>query len=364
MRSDEDNDEGQGTLILPGETSAALGETEYGLEVDDHQAAEIRQIFGTSFPQYLLPIEEILEKVFSGKGDLESVELLRGMINSLMAASERMGFMSVYEVLGHLRDHVQEIGPFLGAELPRNIRETIVGDLLELKDIAEEMGGEAAPKTKSQTIFSLLADKEGVGDLVLKRLSAAGLITVDQLAMARRDEIAAVTGLDLKIVDTLLSYVRGSSPDPAPAAREAEVPAEIQALHDEVVQKLRAEVEAEAALEEQRAELRRRQSRLSEQRAETQALEGSIAGLRAELGAKERKLTEQAAFLDELRATRDALIKQCASREEELQRKESRLDELREERRRIEGRSAELRKAVDALVLSLGPRRGKRHSDD
>ena len=79
------------------------------LEVDDRQLEEIREIFGTAFPQYLQPVEEIVEQILSGKGDPESFQALDGMLTSLETASTRMGFDDILKLLTDLRTHVAEL---------------------------------------------------------------------------------------------------------------------------------------------------------------------------------------------------------------------------------------------------------------
>ena len=53
----------------------------------------------------------------------------------------------------------------------------------------------APAKPRAQTIIAAFKHVEGIDRAVLEKLTAAGLVTVDQIEMARPDEIAAVTGL-------------------------------------------------------------------------------------------------------------------------------------------------------------------------
>ena len=212
------------------------------------------------------------------------------------------------------------------------------------------MGGEAAPGERQETIFSALKNKEGIGDLVLRRLGAAGLTTVNQLRMAQPEEIAQVSGLDLKIVRNILRLLSDDVPEEVPE----DVPEEVRSLHEEVLQKLRAEVEAEASVEDLKAEVRRLRSLVSEHRAELRTLDNS----RKEKNDASRLLSartaEQTAILDDLHTKRGDLARRCASSDEAVQRQEVGLDAIRRERRKLEVRTAGLNRAIGGLADRLG----------
>ena len=210
MSNDSKNGNDQGTkdvLVFPGADGLPIESLTDdgdglvgGLETDDRQAAEIREIFGIAFPQYLQPVEEIVEQLLSGQGDEELSSALGGMLTSLMEASSRMGFENVHDLLERLSDRVLQIDSAPDDERARAIREDIISTMFDLNELAEAMGGSSEPGERQQTIISALKNKPGIGQLVLRRLSAAGLVTVDQLKMGEPEEIGVVTGIDLEFV--------------------------------------------------------------------------------------------------------------------------------------------------------------------
>lgn len=323
------------------------------LEVDDRQSEEIREIFGTAFPQYLQPVEEIVEQLLSGKGDAESLQALDGMLASLEAASARMGFADIHKLLTHLHEQVSGLEGVLSEPVPAEVRETILGDVLELRDLADQMsaGGPAEPGERQRTIFTALKGKEGIGDLVLRRLSAAGLVTVDQLLMAKPDEIAAVTGLGSDIVENLLKVL---ATEETPAAPPPEIPAEVESLHEQVLEKLKAEVEAESSLEDLKAGIRRLRSRVLERRAQLNALDESLDEMQKAFRLLSDRMAERAAFIDEVRAQRDNLARCCAASEESMRQEEIRIEALSQERRSLKEQAGDLSRAVGGLLGSLG----------
>jgi hypothetical protein len=323
------------------------------LEVDDRQSEEIREIFGTAFPQYLQPVEEIVEQILSGKGDAESLQALEGMLLSLEGASTRMGFDDIYKLLKHLHDQVSGLEVVPGEVVPAEVREVVLGDLLELRDLADQMGGGGAQDSgeRQKTIFTALKGKEGIGDLVLKRLSAAGLVTVDQLLMAKPDEIAAVTGLGSDIVENLLKVLAAEE---APAGSPPEIPAEVESLHEQVLERLRAEVEAESSIEDLKAAVSRLHSRVLERRAQLDALDDSLEEMQKAFRQLSDRMAERAAFIDEIRSRRDDLARACAASEESMRREEIRIKALGQERRSLKEQAGDLGRAVGGLLGSLG----------
>jgi len=341
-----------------------LDENDGFLEVDDHQSEEIREIFGTSFPQYLQPVEEIIEQVLSGKGDTESLEALDGMLSSLETASLQMGFEDVHKLLNHLHKQVAELDVSSVGSVPADVREVVLGDVLELRDMADKMsGGRAESGGRQNTIFTALKGKEGIGDLVLRRLSAAGLVTVEQLMMAKPDEIAAVTGLGPDIVANLLKVLAEEETPAAPpqepqaVEKTAGMPAELESLHEQVLEKLRAEVEAESFLEELKTEVRRLRSRVSERRAQLNSLDENLEETRQALRRLSSRIAERSAFIDEIRSRRDDLARRCASSEEKMRREEIRIEALSNERRSLREQVLGLGRAVGGLLGSLGKMR-------
>jgi len=341
-----------------------LDENDGFLEVDDHQSEEIREIFGTSFPQYLQPVEEIIEQVLSGKGDTESLEALDGMLSSLETASLQMGFEDVHKLLNHLHKQVAELDVSSVGSVPADVREVVLGDVLELRDMADKMsGGRAESGGRQNTIFTALKGKEGIGDLVLRRLSAAGLVTVEQLMMAKPDEIAAVTGLGPDIVANLLKVLAEEETPAAPpqepqaVEKTAGMPAELESLHEQVLEKLRAEVEAESFLEELKTEVRRLRSRVSERRAQLNSLDENLEETRQALRRLSSRIAERSAFIDEIRSRRDDLARRCASSEEKMRLEEIRIEALSNERRSLREQVLGLGRAVGGLLGSLGKMR-------
>lgn len=351
-----DGDGGLEDLVLPGGDDLEIraiaddeDEGDFGLETDDRQAAEIRQIFGTTFPQYLLPVEEIVGQILTGEGDEDSTSALDGMLDSLLEASSRMGFDQVHRLLTELAESVAEIPLGGGPQIDAAHREAILGAIIDLKELAQEMGGGAAPEPQ-RTLVSALKNRPGIGQLVLKRLSAAGLVTVDQLLGAGPEEVAVVSGLDLKIVHEVIRALGSAEGRGAGAG----VPSAVESLHDQVIRQLSHEVEAQAAADEAKVEVRRLRNRILERRVEIELLEEQLRKKKAELRKMSEQVMRQEAELDEARIERDLLARRYELGRSEQQQQSRRLATYREERRKLEDETLGLSREVGGLVDRLG----------
>jgi hypothetical protein len=346
-----------------------------GLELDAQQSEEIRQIFGTTLPQYLLPVEEMVGRLLSGTADDKTGEALLGTLSSLRDAASRMGFESASGLMEQLSVKVQDLLEEAQEEVPREAREGILGDLLELKDLAESMGGAADPDQVSETLFKALEGMQGLDQEALGKLSAAGVLTVSQLREARPDEVAAVTGLELEQVHQMLRHVSGGEAGNE-AGKEAEqgpeeelfeitgeaeeagagggevvaLPLEVEPLRKMALQKLREQVDAEAALDELKAEVRRLRARVQERKARLRAAGEARAGLRDELERVARSGTSFIERLEQARQARDDLARRFAVRKEELHLKEQQLRKLYEDRRKLVAEQQQHEEQVRALL--------------
>lgn len=339
------------------------------LEVDDRQAQEMRRIFGASFPQYLQPVEEILEQIFSGKGEQDSVETLLGIVESLLTASSRMGLSNIYEALTRLSEKVSALDKTLkkppGEKLQSRISEEIAG----LKRLATEMSGvDSVEIDKDQkTIRSVLKDREGIGELVIKRLNVAGLVTADQVLMGKPEEIAAVSGLDIDIVRRVVAIIKedsdqkGDESSNAPEKthvrenkRSPAKPSEIDSLHEQVLGLLEQESEERISVEKLKVEIGELRVRLSDCRETTRNLNVRTKEKKKAIKGLSKQIKKRTVLLDEVEEEKGEIERKFAFLKESVYQKEIRLKTLQEKQRSLEEQSNMINQDVERLISSLG----------
>ena len=265
-----------------------------GLEREERQLQEMRTIFATSLPQDHDPHDEMCRQLLGGTAGPEVVGTLRSATESLRQAAEKMSFHAVADLLGRLEEAVDEDPPLGAGEVPRERREQILANLLDLRQIAEDFGG-VQERIRGTPLVECLGGLPGAADIVA-RLARAGLVLDVQLQGARPDEIAAVSGLSRAAVGEVLDWLRrGGPPAATPAAPD---PTEAGArLHATSSPDADAPADAVEAL---LAALERLALRLEETRQDIQARRGRIRILEAERAQQEQEHERGRAAHEEL----------------------------------------------------------------
>lgn len=301
-----------------------------GLEIDAGQAAEIKGIFLATLPQYLEPVEQMIDQLFAeGAGAAaDGWQGLAATLSSLSAAASRIGFEDIVIGLDRMTALVKRAG---GGAATAELRAELVAELGRIRQLATAGAEPVAAGTAGPTVVAALRGLAGIDDAVLHRLTRAGLITVDQLLLADTDEIVAVSGLSADVVERVLDGL--SQRRPAAAAPAAANVVELQlgeeALRTQLGHKLRSQVELEAGIEELRTEVARLRARAAELTAQLDDLAGERAELDRALGRAGERETAAAARLRALRGQRDRLARRVATGQQAIAAQEQRIIELR-----------------------------------
>ena len=306
-----------------------------GLELGDAQAQEIRQIFMTTLPQYLEPLEELLEQALAGpEADATVISTLGTTVSSILAAAQRIG---VNDVAASLIEMEALIGE-LALSDPAEVADALRGTLLEIK---RQSGASEARSEKSETIVHALGEVEGFDTSILEGLTAAGLVTVAQLQMARKHEIVAVTGLPEASIDALLAALGIEE-----RARRSAPPA--RARDEELERHLRALVESEDALGQARSEVQRARTRLEALRSDLERAE-SLSGPRARVAEAVARVGRSLEARARAQETLAGLERERADIEERVRAARRRLSRLGDKRAQMEREQDELQEHLTML---------------
>jgi hypothetical protein len=354
LLTSEEDDSSSLDDILGGDLTDADDTEEGGLELDDSQANEIRQIFLITLPQYLDPVEQMLTQLFEGESfDGEVHTALETTLASISEAAERINITDIHQALEKMR----ELAALLdvdtcvsGSELEGKLQT----ELLTIKRIS---GGEAPDdvpdRPRARTIVEAIRGKVGIDKSALERLTAAGVVTVDQLKMARLDEIAAVTGLGMAVVktlvDTLLADGDAGVPAPKQQALGQEDPLAV-GVHPELQALLRERVTLEAELEDLRAQVSHRQSHLTELERRMEETSRQRHRLRQSLRNAEAEHADHLARRGKAQANQARAERKLGATEATLQELNARFSALREERDTILGGHRQVAEEMAALV--------------
>ena len=350
LGADPADDEGEGDSFLEEfvDGGAESDSGHDGLELDDAQADEIRNIFLTTLPQYVDPVADMIAQLFSS--DVPDANLRSTLIttlDSIGTAAARIGVDDALIAITRLRTDIERIR--LDAPVPPGLQDQIFEGLAGLRGLS---GGDHSPdsRSSSRTLVAAFAQLDGLDSSVLERFSAAGLVTVDQLEMATLDEIVAVSGVSTSVVEELMAALGGggrdgvrdrldsATADLPSAAQTPDLPAFVEdppdrhpqqempdseskdeglsALREELARRLRRQVDAEADVDELRVAIQRKRAGLIDLRRTQEAVEERRSVLQRDLADADTEVLNALSSMAEVRSQETALSR----RESEINR--------------------------------------------
>jgi hypothetical protein len=290
------------------EESSGPDEGSADLELDQFQATEIREIFLTTLPEYLEPVRQMIDQMFSASGGHPEIrDALETTLSSIQTAALRVGIDDVASVVDRMRTQIIELGR--GAVSVEDAREGISLELSEIERIASSITSGVATSTRSETIVSALGRLPALDRGVLEKLTAAGLVTVDQIRMADPGEIVAVSGLDAAVVAEIVRALAAQpQPQPEPTVMPAEAASAPPGLEAKLELAWRAQVELELSLEQARADLLQLRTKIAERRHELGDAHARREALRASIRDQRSRIARRLARLAELKTEHGLLL--------------------------------------------------------
>lgn len=190
-------------------------EPEDGLVLDEDESEQLREVFSSIFPQYLIPLEELVGQLLEGQATPEIIEGLRGAIKPLTSAADSIGVVDIKKVLVEFQAVVDRVGD--ADEIDEAMRDSVIDVFYRLKEEVQGAAGSSdtdAPEAAPSDFVARLSAIDGIGAPEVKRILAAGISTQDHIVSARVDEIAAVTGLSQELAQTIFTAFGGVARKP------------------------------------------------------------------------------------------------------------------------------------------------------
>lgn len=359
----ENDDDIQGHATDSDDDILSMGDDELdelgeGLALGDSQAEEIKSIFLTTLPQYLEPVAEMVDQLLTTT-ESDCSEALTATLLSLSTAAARIGVEEVQVRLDHMHAAITQVedpqSPF-----PVTVHTQLVGYLDEIRVISNGEGSSVSQE-RSQTILSALQESGEVDDAVLAKLSAAGVVTVEQLKMAQVHEIVAVSGLETSVVEGLLRALGqearpstgrqrqplggdGENPD---NTNVVELQLEETTLRAQFESKLRNQIELETAVGEIRADVQHKRNNNISLRTQWDTATQHKAQLEEALAAAQDDLRQRLAVLGELPRVQEQMTRKYRDACQTTEEMEQRILDLRSHRE-------QLRAEEDQFAQELG----------
>jgi hypothetical protein len=333
------------------EESSGPDEGSADLELDQFQASEIREIFLTTLPEYLEPVRQMIDQLFSAPGAQPEIrEALETTLGSIHTAAVRVGIDDVAGAVERMRLQILELGR--EGVTAGEARTRISLELSEIERIASSIEAPATPGARSETIVAALGRLVEFDKSVLQKLTAAGLVTVDQIRMADPQEIVAVSGLSAAVVAEIVRALAKPEPDIAPSEPEtAGTPA--ARLAGTLEMSLREQVELELAIEQSRAELLQVRTNIAQHQRKIAAAHAQRESLRAASWAQREQIARRLARLAEIKADAARLVREQESANAQSRTARNRADALEQEHMVALGECELLAKELTVLTLEM-----------
>jgi hypothetical protein len=359
----------EGFIIEEHSGDAGSEDASGALALDEHQAKEIRQIFLNTLPEYLEPVSQMLAQILAATDGQPNVRrALDTTLSSIAAAASRVGITDVCAAVDEMRDRLLALDEEPWPPSPA-AQEGLRRSLAALEELAGTSSRTVAGGAAPETIVAALQHAEGIDPGVLERLTAAGLVTMDQLRGAHAHEVVAVSGLDAARVERLLAIAR----DRSPKSKGAEIPgssgqaepslpltgaaahtsegASCRSFHLE--ERIGEQVDAEASLDALRAQILRARLHLGSCRELLATAESRRARLQQELGRVRTELAFALSAVTDACRRRSRLTEALADRDRCADALGRRLATLRREREVCTSQRDEFASTLTSLAQKL-----------
>lgn len=319
-------------------------DAEAGLELDDHQAGEIRRIFMTTLPQYLEPVEQMLDSLIEdGVGEQGMVAALDAALSGIATAAGRIGLDDIEEPVEQLRERLLVLEE---GEVPDTTRRALLAELAEIRSVAgiAPAEGEAG---ETGGLFATLRQR-GLDPGTLATLTAAGLVSASQFEVGAHDEVMAVTGLDAEAVDHIYSLLglQGRSASRAPTGLET--------LEPDLQRALESQIDAEEHVSRARSEAKQLLRRRDALQAAIHASQQRRDATTAEISRSTARTSELLVALREVRTMRAKLDAERREVERESEAMRARVERLTGEREGLARASKELGEMLAGASRHVG----------
>lgn len=160
--------------------------------------AEVQDLFASIAANYARPVKNFIFELKRGTATKEWIEICRPAMHGIARAAEGMNFILAAQKMVDFEEALT-----LAESLPERVLRGEARDLLlscyeDMERVMPQafvIGEEEEQQREGVIINSLLKQIPDVGRVTIEKLYRAGLTSLDTLFLAKRDELAAATGI-------------------------------------------------------------------------------------------------------------------------------------------------------------------------
>lgn len=199
---DEFDDAFDAAFLAPGsvsmDQSIAPGEVQ-------HDEAAIQDLFANIAANYARPVKNFVFELRRGTATKEWIEICRPALRSISRAAESMELTSAAKRMNDFDEALSLAQTSEDRILGGEIRELILSSYEDLIAVLPQtfIIGEEEQQREGIIINSLLKQIPDLGRVTFEKLYGAGLTSLDTLFLAKKEDLAAATGIPLWLCERI-----------------------------------------------------------------------------------------------------------------------------------------------------------------
>jgi hypothetical protein len=209
---------------------------------DIHQA---QSLFKQIAVAYIMPVRHFMIELRMGEASKDWISVCSPALGSMAASAERMGLTELTRALEDLKTTLEASESSPGATVAGAAREAVLQKSERLvAELPEAFSVDADTDRRDPIIVrSLLAQVPGVRKVQMDKIYRAGITSLSMFLVAKPQDIAETTGLDLelcsRVLDRFLRYKKETLSGPADAeqardlARLQQLAKDLERLNEE-----------------------------------------------------------------------------------------------------------------------------------
>jgi hypothetical protein len=206
--------------------------------------SELRELFSALAANHMQQVREFMIGVKWGEAPRDWIPICEPAVASLLRAAKEMELADLCSALEIYREALGRASTAEGTTITGDAQQNLMAAYAGLAESMPEAFGLDGERGRRETVIvhALLQQVPDVRKVTIDKIYAAGLTNLDNLFLARPDEISATTGigenLASKIVEKFQHYRReiamlADSTRAAEKKRLGELAAELSALHQD-----------------------------------------------------------------------------------------------------------------------------------
>jgi hypothetical protein len=172
--------------------------------------AELRELFGSLAANHMQQVRDFMIGVRWGEAPRDWIPICEPAVASLLRAAKEMDLADLVKALETYRDALRRAADATGTTIAGSTRDGLIAAYNKLADLMPEAFGLDGERGRREAIIvhALLQQVPEVRKITIDKIYAAGLASLDNLFLAKPDEIAATTGMSESLATRIVEKVQ------------------------------------------------------------------------------------------------------------------------------------------------------------